>query len=112
MSSAGLSREQHTALLYEASKLLGAPANLNNALDNLLMGVFHQYGLSTCLLLMDGGDGVLRVAFSLGVSQTFSQSVSVPRGQGTIGVTYASALPRQLQAAKDVDGDELMCALF
>jgi signal transduction histidine kinase len=112
MNKAEQAREQHAALLYEASKLLGAPPNLKSALDSLLTSVFHQHGLSTCLLFVDAGDGLLQVEFSLGVSQTYAQSVGVPRGQGPIGVAYASALPRQIQAPKDLDGDDLLRTLF
>src|SRR5207302_5006385 len=103
---------QHTALLYEASKLLGAPANLKGALDTLLTGVLHHYGLSTCLLLVEGPDGLLRAEFSFGISQTFAQSFGVPKGAGPIGVAFASGLPRQIEGQNDLDGDDLLRSLF
>ena len=112
MSSLSASKERHTALLYEASKLLGAPQNLKTALDGLLTGIFHQFGLTTCLLLVDAGDGLLQVDYSMGISQTFAQSIRIPRGEGLIGVSYASALPRQIEAPKDLNGDELLNTLF
>src|SRR6266581_5487011 len=90
--------ERHTALLYEASKLLGAPASLKTDLEALLSGLLHRYELSTCLLLTDAGDGLLRAEFSLGVSSVFAQTLSIPKGEGSIGVVYASALPRQVEA--------------
>ena len=103
MNTPDISRnpEQYSALLYEASKLLGAPVGLKSALDALLTGIMHRYALGTCLFLTDSGDGFLRVEFSLGVSSVFAQSLQVPKGEGTIGVVYASALARQIQSPKE-----------
>jgi signal transduction histidine kinase len=103
--------EEHTALLYEASKLLGAPAGLKSALDALLTGVMHRHALGTCLLLTDSGDSILRVEFSLGISNTFARSIEVPRGEGVIGVVFASALPRRVESPNG-HGDKLLPALF
>ncbi len=105
-------RGQHATFLYEASKMLGSPPHLKNALEALLTGVFQQYRLSSCLLFVDSGDDVLKPEFSLGISQTFAQSIGVPKGQGPIGVAFASALPRKIQSPKDLDGNELLRTLF
>ena len=112
MSKVDQSREHHAQLLYEASKLLGAPANLKSALDSLMTGIFHHHGVQTCLLLTESADGLLRAEYSLGVSQTFSQSVAIPRGQGLIGIAFASDRAREIQAAKDLAADDFMKALF
>src|SRR5690349_2003306 len=88
-------REQQAALLFEASQLLGAPPHLKSALDALLTGILHRYSLSLCLLMTDSGDGVLRAEFSLGVSSAFAESFTVRKGEGAVGVVFASALPRQ-----------------
>ncbi len=104
-------RDQHAAFLYEASRLLGAPPHLKNALEALLSGVLHQYRLSTCLLFVDAGDDILKVEFSLGISQTFAQAALVSKGDGPIGVAFASALPRQIQMP-DLDGNDLLRTLF
>ncbi len=104
--------KDHAALLYEASKLLGAPSNLKSALDALLTGVLHRYELSTCLLLADTGEGALRAEFSLGVSSTFAQSLSVLRGEGSIGVVFASALARQVESPNGKEDDPLLHMIF
>jgi signal transduction histidine kinase len=102
---------QHTALLYEASKLLGAPANLQSGLDALLTGVLHRHQLTTCLLLTEEREGLLHVVFSLGISNTFAQSIHVPKGEGVLGVVFASAVVRQVESPNG-DGDKILQALF
>ena len=105
-------REQHAALLYEASKLLGAPSNLKSAMDALLTGVLHRYTLSTCLLLTDSGDGVLRAEFSLGVSAAFAQSFHGSQ-RGRIhrrGVCLRSSAPDRRQNGNG--DDPLLHTLF
>src|SRR5258706_1162214 len=105
-------REQYAALLFDASKLLGAPAHLKTALEALVIGILHHYELSTCLLLVDSGEGVLKVAFSNGVSSAFAQSFNIPMGEGAIGVVFASALPRQIVEPNGKEADPLLHALF
>jgi signal transduction histidine kinase len=112
MKKSDANREQYAALLYEASKLLGAPPNLKSALDVLLTGALRQYELSTCLLLTDAGEGLLRVVFSLGVSSTFAQSIAVSKGQGAVGVVFASALVRQIDNPNGNGDDALVQQLF
>jgi len=106
------SMEQHTALLYEASKLLGAPPNLKSAMEAVLTGALHRHGLSACLFLTDPGEGPLRVEFSLGLSSVFAGSIRVPKGEGVIGMVYASAVMRQVEAGQRQDGDPLLDTLI
>jgi len=103
--------EHRTALLYEASKLLGAPVNLKSGLEALLTGILHRHALSACLLLTEEREGLLHVEMSLGVSSTFAQSIHVPRGEGVIGIAFASALPRQVESSNSGD-DKVLHALF
>jgi signal transduction histidine kinase/putative methionine-R-sulfoxide reductase with GAF domain len=103
--------EHHTALLYEASKLLGAPANLKSGLDALLTGVLHRHQLTTCLFFVEELEGLLHVGYSLGVSSTFAQSIHVPKGEGVLGIVFASALVRQVESPNG-NGDKTLQALF
>ncbi len=104
--------ETSSLLLYEASKLLGAPLHLKNGLDSLLTGAFHHYGFSTCILLVENNDGFLRAEYALGVSQTFTQSVRIAKGEGAIGVAYASALARVIASGEELEDKEVLKSLF
>jgi len=103
--------DYRASLLYEASRLLGAPVNLKSGLEALLTGVLHRHALTTCLLLTEEQEGLLHVEFSLGVSSTFAQSIHVPKGEGAIGIVFASALVRQV-ASSDGAEDKILQALF
>ncbi len=103
-------RDASSIILFEASKLLGAPLQFKNGLDHLLAGTLHQYGLSSCLLLVESS-GTLSAEYALGVSQSFAQSIVITNGDGLIGIAYASALPRLVTKKEILNGD-LLGTLF
>src|SRR4051794_29103804 len=91
-------QERYAALLFEASKLLGAPPKLKSAFDALMTDLLHYYDFSVCLLLTEKSGGVLEPEFSLGLSSAFVRSLRVPRGEGALGVVFASGLARQMES--------------
>jgi len=91
---------------------LGAPPQLKSALDGLVTGVLHRYGLSSCLLLTESSDGLLRAEFFIGVSSAFAQTFQIPRGEGSIGVVFASALPRHIEGPNGHEDDALCIRSF
>jgi signal transduction histidine kinase len=105
-------RKAETALLFEASKLLGAPIALKNGFDTLLTGILHEFKLSSCVFLLEDPNGALRSEYALGVSQTFTQTFTAQKGEGSIGVVYASGLPRVLSSPKEWADDPRLSALF
>lgn len=100
--------EHHAALLYEASRLLGAPLHLQPGIDAFLTNLLHRHGLSVCMLLTDQGDGTLAPVYFAGVSSAFASGLSVRSGQGIAGVVSASGTARRLDPLNGGEEDSFL----
>jgi signal transduction histidine kinase len=105
---AGKDLEERAVLLYEASRLLGAPLNWQASFDALLTGILHRYRLCAALLYADSGNDELTCEYAAGVSDAFTRSVALRPGVGVAGVVFASGQARLLPEVQEIEPDPFL----
>lgn len=104
--------EERTGLLYQTSRLLGAPPALSGALESVFSGILHRYGLSACVLLTEKGPGLWKVEWAAGLSRELAQRLEVRAGEGIAGAALASSSPRGIENLPETGSDSFLRAVW